>query len=61
MSPSPFTITDATVNLPPDPSPDPVVATQQVWDAARAYWNSGAPGDLDTIASIGSLISQAIV
>jgi hypothetical protein len=60
MSPSPFTVVDDTVVLPPDPSADPATAVQQVWDAAREYWNTGAPADYDTLAGIGSLLSAAV-
>lgn len=60
MSPSPFTVTDDTVTLPPDPSTDPITATQQVFDAMRQYWNAGAPADYDTIGQISSVLAQAL-
>jgi hypothetical protein len=60
MSPSPFTPIPETVELPPDLSPHPLTAVQQVWDAARGYWNAGAPAQLDQIAALESVISQAI-
>lgn len=60
MSPSPFTIVDETVTVPPDLSSDQITATQQVWDAMRQYWNTGAPADYDTVGSIETLISSAI-
>lgn len=60
MSPSPFTVADSAPKLPPDPSPDPETAVQQVWDAARSYWNSGAPGDYDLLGALPAVLTQAL-
>lgn len=60
MSPSPFTVPDSAPKLPPDPSPDPATAVQQVWDAARSYWNSGAAGDYDLLGGLSAILAQAL-
>lgn len=60
MSPSPWTIPPNPINLPPDPSPDPLTDLSQVWDVVRGWINTGAGGDVVVIQSLSSLIAQSI-
>jgi hypothetical protein len=60
MSEVPFVVAPQLVEIPAGLSADPVTMLQQVWQEFSQYWNTGAPAQLDTLATIDTITASAL-